>query len=182
MAVKEIDIKELSFNPFEKIGSEWALVTAGDERGYNTMTVSWGGVGVIWNKNVATVYIRPQRYTKRFVDEAGRFTLSFYAPEHKDALRVLGRKSGRDGDKVAEVGFTPEFVDGSTTFEQADLTFVCRTLYTDRIDPAGMVEDGIDAKNYPEHDYHHVYIAEVEHVYASVYADWTEFLQVNGLG
>lgn len=78
MAFKEVDIKSLTFNPFTKIGSEWMLITAGDQSGYNTMTASWGGLGVLWGKNVATCYIRPQRYTKKFVDANDTFTLSFY--------------------------------------------------------------------------------------------------------
>lgn len=166
MAFREIGIEELSFNPFEKIGHEWALVTAGDESGFNTMTVSWGGLGVIWGKNVATVYIRPQRHTKRFVDAAERFTLSFYAPEHKAALGVLGTKSGRDTDKVAEVGFTPFFTDGTCAFEQADLVLVCRKLYADDIKPTRFIDKSCDADCYPEHDYHTMYIAEVEKVLA----------------
>ena len=68
MAFVEIAINELQINPFTKIGKEWTLITAGDIQKHNTMTASWGGVGVLWNKNVATVYIRPQRYTKEFVD------------------------------------------------------------------------------------------------------------------
>lgn len=73
MAFKEVDIKSLTFNPFTKIGSEWMLITAGDQSGYNTMTASWGGLGVLWGKNVATCYIRPQRYTKKFVDANDTF-------------------------------------------------------------------------------------------------------------
>ena len=102
MAFKEVDIKSLNFNPFTKIGSEWMLITAGDESGCNTMTASWGGLGVLWGKNVATCYIRPQRYTKKFVDANDTFTLSFYGPEYKQALSICGSKSGRDCDKVKE--------------------------------------------------------------------------------
>ena len=92
MAFKEVDIKSLTFNPFTKIGSEWMLITAGDQSGYNTMTASWGGLGVLWGKNVATCYIRPQRYTKKFVDANDTFTLSFYGPEHKQALSICGSR------------------------------------------------------------------------------------------
>ena len=162
MAFKEIDIKDLQLNPFEKIGSEWALVTAGDETGSNTMTVSWGGMGVMWGQDVVTVFIRPQRYTKEFIDEAERFTLSFYGPEHKQALGVLGSKSGRDTDKIAEVGFTPFYVDGTTAYEQAGLVFVCRKLYADDIKPQRFIDTSCDERWYPEHDYHTMYIAAVE--------------------
>ena len=162
MAFKDIDIKELTFSPFAKIGDEWALVTAGDEEASNTMTVSWGGLGVVWGKNVATIYIRPQRYTKEFVDTAERFTLSFYGPEYKEALNVLGSESGRDTDKVAQVGFTPVYLDGTTAYEQADLVLVCRKLYADDIKPERFIDQTCDADFYPEHDYHTMYIAEVE--------------------
>ena len=164
MAFQEIDIKDLQLNPFNKIGKEWALLTAGDEAASNTMTVSWGGMGVIWGQDVVTVYVRPQRYTKKFIDANDRFTLSFYAPEYKKALGVLGSKSGRDGDKVAEVGFTPFYTDGTTAYEQADLVFVCRKLYADDIEPERFIDAACDSQWYPEHDYHTMYIAAIEKV------------------
>lgn len=71
------------------------------------MTASWGGVGVLWNKNVATVYIRPQRYTKEFVDGNEKFTLTFFSEQYRNALTYLGRVSGKDGDKIKESGLTP---------------------------------------------------------------------------
>ena len=129
MAFKEVDIKSLTFNPFTKIGSEWMLITAGDQSGYNTMTASWGGLGVLWGKNVATCYIRPQRYTKEFVDTRDTFTLSFYPAEKKDALSYLGKVSGRDEDKVKKVGFTPAFTNGNAYFEEAELVLVCRNIF-----------------------------------------------------
>ncbi len=167
MAFKEIPISEVSCNPFTAFGSDWALVTAGDEQGSNTMTVSWGAMGVLWSKNVMTVYIRPQRYTKQFVDAAERFTVSFYAPEHKRALGVLGAKSGRDGDKVAEVGFTPVYLDGTTAYAEARMVFVCRKLYADDIAPEQFIDKELVEETYPKHDYHTMYIGEVEHVYVA---------------
>ena len=74
MAFEEVAIESLEFNPFKKISKEWMLVTAGDEKKSNTMTASWGGVGIMWGKNIATAYIRPQRYTKKFMDETGMYT------------------------------------------------------------------------------------------------------------
>lgn len=164
MAFKEVDIKSLTFNPFTKIGSEWMLITAGDQSGYNTMTASWGGLGVLWGKNVATCYIRPQRYTKKFVDANDTFTLSFYGPEHKQALSICGSKSGRDCDKVKEAGLTPYFVDGTVAFEEADMVFVCKKLYEDEIRPENFIAKENDEKWYPEKDYHTVYIAEITKV------------------
>ena len=129
MGFKEIAVEELKFNPFTKIGKEWMLVTAGNEEGHNTMTASWGGVGVMWGKNVVSVYIRPQRYTKEFVDANDTFTLSFYDETYKKALSICGSKSGRDCDKEKEAGLTPYYVDGTTAFEEADMILVCRKQY-----------------------------------------------------
>lgn len=165
MAFKQIALEELRTGPFTKFDKEWALVTAGDVDACNTMTVSWGGLGTLWSKPVATVYIRPQRYTKQFIDANDRFTVSFYGPEHKRALGVLGRKSGRDGDKVAEVGFTPVVVGKGTAFEQANLVLVCRKLYADTIKPECFVDKDVDRDVYPEFDYHTMYIAQVEAAY-----------------
>lgn len=124
-------------------------------------------MGVLWGKDVVTVYVRPQRYTKEFVDANDRFTLSFYAPEHKEALRYLGTHSGRDSYKATHVGFTPAYLDGSVAFEQASLVLVCRKLYADDIKPEKFLDGSIDARCYPEKDYHTMYIAEVEHALVS---------------
>lgn len=164
MAFKEIAIEDLEFNVFHKIGKEWTLITAGNKESHNTMTASWGGLGVLWNKNVATVYIRPQRYTKEFVDANDTFTLTFFDEKYRDALTICGRKSGRDGDKIKEAGLTPCAVDGTTAFEEANLVMVCRKLYVDEIKPENILHEEIDAKNYPQKDYHIVYIAEIEKV------------------
>ncbi len=163
---KEVPIESLQMNPFTKIGREWMLVTAGDESGYNTLTASWGGLGVLWGRNVATCYIRPQRYTKEFLDAAERFTLSFYDECYRDALTVLGTKSGRDGDKVAEVGFTPYFTDGTCAFEQANLVLVCRKIYTAQFDAEKFTVPGMADEVYPARDCSHMYIGEIERVLA----------------
>ena len=168
MAFKELPLGEVSLNPFTKLDKEWGLVAAGNADGSNAMTVSWGGMGTIWNKPVVTIYIRPQRYTKQFVDANDCFTLSFFDSQYKQALSVLGTKSGRDGDKIAEVGFSPVQLDGTTTYERADLVFVCRKLYADTIKPECFVDASVDEQNYPQRDHHTLYIAEVEHVYQHI--------------
>ena len=121
MAFQEVKIEDLSFNPFTKIGKEWLLITAGNEESYNTMTASWGGVGVMWGKNVVSVYIRPQRYTKDFVDHNDLFTIAFFGENYRPALAYCGKISGRDEDKVKNAGLTPYFTDGTVAFEEADM-------------------------------------------------------------
>ena len=107
MSFRKIDISELSFNPFEKIGKEWMLLTGGSIDDFNTMTASWGQLGVIWNKNVLTCYIRPNRYTYDFVERSECFTASFFGEEFRKALSFCGSHSGRDCDKMAETGLVP---------------------------------------------------------------------------
>ena len=60
----EIDPQELTDNVFKLIGRDWMLITAGDERRCNTMTASWGGLGVLWNANVT---FRATRWLDLFV-------------------------------------------------------------------------------------------------------------------
>ena len=107
MSFTEIKAEELKDNPFDLIGKQWMLITAGNEEKCNTMTASWGGVGIMWGKPTATAYIRDSRYTKEFVDREDYFTLAFFGEEHREALNLCGRVSGRDEDKIKEAGLTP---------------------------------------------------------------------------
>ena len=162
MSFSEVKAEELTMNPFTKIGKEWLLITAGNEEKCNTMTASWGGVGIMWGKNIATAYIRPQRYTKKFMDETGMYTLSFLSEDYRKALSVCGSVSGKDvEDKWKEAGLHPYAVDGTTAVEEADLIFVCRKLYAQEMKPECFTVDGPDEKWYPQKDYHTMYIAEI---------------------
>lgn len=165
-AFKKITPEALKENPFMLIGKDWTLVTAGESTAhYNTMTASWGGVGVIWNKNAATIYIRPQRYTYEFLEAGDCFTLSFFGEEYRKALSFCGSKSGRDYDKSKECGLTPIELDGSVAFAEAKLILCCKKLYWNDIDPANFCDSSIDSTFYPGKDYHRMYIGEILSVY-----------------
>ncbi len=167
MSYKEINIEELQFHPFSKIGKQWMLITAGTKEKFNTMTASWGGVGVNWGKNVVTTYIRPQRYTKEFVDANETFTVSFYAEEFRKALNLCGTISGReDEDKIKKAGLTPYFVEDTVAFSEAELILVCKKLYEIELKPEGFLESEkeLDEKWYPQKDYHTMYISEIKKV------------------
>lgn len=160
----EITPESLEKSPFRLIGKEWMLVTAEKEGTVNTMTASWGGLGVMWGKNVAYVVIRPQRYTKAFIDHADTFSLTFYAPEFKKQLSYLGSVSGRDEDKIAKAGLTVAHSGDTPYFEEAHLVMVCKKLYKQPLDPEGFIAKELDEKWYPNKDYHEMYIVEVEKV------------------
>lgn len=119
----------MNVNPFTRFRKDWALLTAGTEDHFNSMTIGWGSFGTVWNKNVLTVYVRPDRYTWQFMKENEYFTVSFYPESCREALTVMGRLSGRDGDKAAAAGLTPRFLDEGVTFAEAEETFVCKKIY-----------------------------------------------------
>ena len=122
------------YDVFRMFNDRWALATAGTIGNYNTMTIAWGSMGTIWGpphkgKPILTIYVSPARYTHQFLEENDLFTVSFFPEEYRRDLGILGSKSGRDEDKVSLTGLTPMEAGGSVTFEQAELTFVCKKLY-----------------------------------------------------
>lgn len=163
---KEISAKEIRDNAVSLIADEWGLVTAGTPDGYNTMTVSWGALGELWGKDMVTIYIRPQRYTKEFLDANDYFTLSFYPESEKKALAYCGAHSGRDVDKAAETGLTPVFAEKAPYFAQAKLVLVCKKMAVGRFDPQGFVEPSV-MDNYAAGDFHYIYYGQIEKVLIS---------------
>jgi flavin reductase (DIM6/NTAB) family NADH-FMN oxidoreductase RutF len=159
---KDITPDQIQESSFKLVGDVWMLITAGPIDHFNTMTASWGGFGVIWNKDIVWCVIRPQRYTYEFMESSEFFTLSFLGEEHRDALWVCGSKSGRDCDKVAETGLSPVagFTPNTTVFSEARIIMECKKLYTQDIDPTRFVDPAIDT-NYPNKDYHRMYMGEI---------------------
>ena len=154
---------EFTTDIFSQFDKKWALLTAGTVDKFNTMTISWGGMGTIWNKPVVTVYVRMSRYTHEFMDDNEYFTISFYPEACRSALGVLGSKSGRDMDKMKDSGLTAKEVNKGMTFEEAEVTLVCRKLFKQRMLPENMPED-IAKAQYSNGDLHDMYIGEVVEV------------------
>ena len=116
-----------------KMFRQWGLVTAGIPGHFNSCTVGWGSMGVLWagmesSGAAVTIYLHPDRYTCDFVKEHDTFTLSFFPAKYKKALGYMGTHSGRDGDKAA-AGLTPVPMGDSMTYEEANLVFLCRKVY-----------------------------------------------------
>lgn len=151
------------------IGKQWMLVTAGTSESFNTMTASWGGLGWLWNKPVAFVFIRPERFTHGFIEASDCMTLSFYGEEYREALKICGTKSGRDTDKVAATGLTPvELESGNMTFGEARLTLDCRKLFKTSMQEANFIDKELLEMWYGAHGgLHDVYVVEIENVYTN---------------
>lgn len=156
--------EDLPDNVFRLFDSDWALITAGTMKKWNTMTASWGGLGVLWNKPVAFIFVRPARYTWEFTERAARFTLSFFPEQYRKALAFCGSHSGRDTDKAAATGLIPFAPSpGCVSFRQARLILQCRKLYFQDIDPKHFLSRGI-IKMYPKRDFHRLYVGEITRV------------------
>ena len=163
MSYRKVDIAGYALKPFDAIGEKWALITAQKEGKVNTMTASWGGIGVLWSKNVVTVYIRPQRYTREFADGSDYFTFTLF-DGYKKELAVLGFKSGRDGDKIQEVGFHVETVGGQPTFRKGRPPSYAKAVPR-AAEPDDFVETDLIGINYPAKDFHYIYIGEIVGIY-----------------
>lgn len=160
---KEINPKALDGNAFDLYDTGWALVTAGTPERFNTMTISWGGLGWLWRKPVAFTFIRKSRYTYQFVEEQDYYTVSFFRGGCRDQLTRLGTVSGRDMDKMQDSGLTPVWLGGHPTFEEAEVVLVCKKLHSHQFDaesvPQAVLETayaGVDTA-----DLHVAYTSEI---------------------
>lgn len=151
----------IKMDAYDAFHHGWALLTAGEPGNFNTMTISWGGVGCLWGKSVATVYVRPSRYTYEFMEQYDCFTISFYPEDCKKALGILGKYSGRDCDKIASSGLDPVPFGDGVTFAQAKTTLLCKKLYWQDMIPENVPADVRDRFYVDGETYHRVYIGEV---------------------
>lgn len=160
MDFTEINCENLNMNAFKSVGKDWMLITSGNKEKFNTMTASWGSIGVLWNKNIATIFVRPQRYTFEFLEKNDIYTLSFFGGNFKKELVFCGKNSGNNVDKIKSTGLIPIFDDDFTFFSQAKLVFVCKKIYSDFIKPDNFLDDSIKI-NYENNDYHKMYVGEI---------------------
>jgi flavin reductase (DIM6/NTAB) family NADH-FMN oxidoreductase RutF len=164
MARAVISFDQLRVNPHHLWNTQWLLLTAGDfsQGRFNAMTVGWGSMGTMWGKPFVQAVVRPVRYTYEFMERYDTFTLCAFPEARRAALKLLGSRSGRDGDKIAAAGLTP--IASSTVaapgFAEADLIIECRKIYWDDFDPRHFIDPSI-ASNYPGRDYHRIYYGEI---------------------
>ena len=152
-------MEKLTLDIFEAFHNGWALLTAGTPENCNAMTISWGSLGTLWAKPVATVYVKPIRFTHQFLEENDYFTISFFSEKYRGDLLLLGTESGRDGNKLARTGLTPKSVGAGIGYEEAELTLVCRKLYRQDMVRGEMPADVVSQFYTPEEP-HTMYIGE----------------------
>ncbi len=162
MSFKEISVDLINENFIKNIGSEWMLITAGNNKAYNMMTASWGFTGVMWGFPTAIAAIRPQRYTMEFVERERYYTLSFYG-DNKKIHGICGKQSGRDIDKTAATGLTPVFDEatGAPYFAEARLVLICEKVYTQPLTSEGFLNKDISDINYQDGDFHNMIYGKI---------------------
>jgi flavin reductase (DIM6/NTAB) family NADH-FMN oxidoreductase RutF len=164
----EIHPMDLVLPPYRQWEKGWFALASGDfaAHNFNAMTISWGSLGIMWNRPFVQVVVRPTRFTFRFTEEFDTFTVCAFSEQYRKALNILGSKSGRDGDKIAESGLSPVASAhiSAPAFAEAELILECRKIYSDKFDPAGFADPSID-RNYSGGDYHRVYFGEVLRIF-----------------
>lgn len=164
MAISAISINELKLKSLSIWDDQWFLLTSGSfaEKKFNCMTISWGSLGVMWNKPFFQVVVRPTRYTREFLQAYPDFTVCAFPAQYHKALEILGARSGRDGDKIARAGLTPCAASqvAAPAYVEANLVFECRKMYTEEFRPQAFLDPAIE-RNYPRHDYHTIYYGEI---------------------
>ena len=167
MAWEKIKAEEISGNLIDRIGRQWYLLTAGTAEHWNTMTCSWGMAGVLWNQPSVTCYVRKSRHTFGFMESQDCFTVSFFPEQYRKALAYCGSHSGRDFDKAAGAGLTPEEIGGGMSFAEAELVLVCRKRFATDLDVSAMPED-VRKSYYSGDSAHKMYIGEIIGVYKKI--------------
>lgn len=162
--MEKIKLEQLELNPFEVIGSDNFLLTAGDNSIFNTMTAGWGGFGYLWSRPVVFVFVRESRYTKEFMERFDGFSISFFSKDYKNILGFCGTHTGRDTNKVEECNITPVSVDGTIAFEEANLVLSCKKISKVFLDKSTILDPDC-LTHYPQGDYHYMYVGEIEGVY-----------------
>ena len=162
---KEINPIQLRRNTFQIIGKEWMLLAAGNTEKVNAMTASWGGLGVMYGKDVAYIVVRPHRYTREFIDREESFSINFFGKEYRKMLNYMGTVSGRNEDKLAHAGLKPVFNENAPCFNEANLIMICKKLFRQPLSSDSLLDDKMKQNWYPNGDHHILYIAEIVKVY-----------------
>ncbi len=168
MAKKEIVPEELTRSVFDLIGKDWTLITAGKEGKVNAMTASWGGMGVLWGRDVVFIFVRQfvrqSRYTKEFLDASDTFSLNFLDPKaYRPVQNYFGTVSGRDEDKFAESGLHTKEECDTPFIEESNTVLLCRKAGVFAMPESGMAP-GIPERWYADHNDHTMYVGFIEKV------------------
>lgn len=156
----------IEFDPFTKIGKDWMLITAGNKDKINAMTASWGGVGVLWGKNTAFIFVRDSRYTKELIDQSDHFSLTFFDSSYKSALKYFGMVTGRKEDKIKTAKMNVNYYEDIPFIDEGNFVICCRKMSATPILPEHFLDSEIQEKWYADGDLHTMYVGEILQILA----------------
>ena len=164
---KKVQLWEYAGTILEQVGKA-ALVTAKADGKVNTMTIGWGTLGVEWGQPIFTVFVRQSRYTKQLLDANGEFTINVpMGGDVKNILGVCGSKSGRDMDKIQELGLHLEEPEEISVpgIKELPLTLECKVIYKQDQD-LSKLDAGLRDRYYNDlSDFHTAYYGKVVAAY-----------------
>lgn len=167
MDLHAIPPDQLLCQPINLFNNQWLLLSSGNYelKRWNCMTISWGSLGVMWNRPFVQVVVRPSRYTFGFMNEFEDFTLCAFPPEFHHRLQVLGSKSGRKFDKMKCSGLTPIAAPAvaSPAYAEACLVLGCKKLYWQDMNAANFLDPKINTL-YNGNDHHRIFFGEIHSV------------------
>ena len=168
MTINKENFAEQQYDVFQKFCKQMAVVSAGGIGDFNSMTIGWGAMGNLWGHpgSAITIYVSPDRYTWSFLEKNEFFSVCFFDERYHDDVMTLGTLSGRDTDKIARTSLTPVGDGRVVYFEQAQLTFICRKVYSHQFDAAKVPEHA--RRLYQRLTPHYEYIGFIEDVFGEV--------------
>ena len=161
-------LSQLDLNICTTLKEDWATVTTEADGKANAMTVSWGGIGRLWEKDIISIYIRESRYTREMLDKSEFFSLNFFdmsKKENKMALKVFGSVSGRNEDKIEEMHFHVNHKKGIAFLDESYFVFLCHKLSKTLIREEDLLDPSLK-KHYENGDFHYYYTGEILEVMA----------------
>ncbi len=167
--IKKIDPHHFDEKVFSLINNDWFLITAGDQNACNTMTASYGSLGILFGVPVAHIYVRPERHTYGFLENNQTFSLSFFAEEYRSKLQYCGRTSGRNENKIDHCNFHLCFAeDGTPYYEEARLTILCEKIYVQDLDANLLNDPVLRQKVYGSGSVHRMYIGKIKRIFETI--------------
>lgn len=157
---EQVSFRDLDFNVFRQYYNN-IVVLAGDDNSSNAMKVNNCMFGEMWGLDVATIAVKPLRYTKEFIDLKDYFSLNLFDDKYQDQLDILGGMTGRDTNKMQKLELTRKTFRGIPYFEEAHCVIFCRKIFAEEISEYSFLDNEIIYKNYNLKDFHTMYISEV---------------------
>ena len=173
---KEIQVFDYASEIMKAVKTGVLLTTKSDDK-VNSMTISWGTLGIEWGKPIFTVFVRENRFTKEQLEKNPEFTINIPMGEfNKKILGFCGTKSGHNIDKISELNLTLESPDKISVpaIKELPLTLECNVVYKQEQDRNEICEEtkkvfypqDVDSSYHGANkDFHTAYYGEIVSAY-----------------